>query len=395
MRRVLLLCLLLLPCLQISPARAADPCPLLRAQTQSPAVAQRIAAYACMENQNWYRTFIDADGRVYGPRTYEAENSGLADGMEAWRHVAMYWTESGLLSSAYGRAGASECAYAATSRYPSPGCRAFIIDTPWSAAFVSWVMRRAGLPGFNGSASHIHYVRDAYRKPAESAYQVQDPRAGKPALGDMLCSVRSSSRMYGFGDLATLLSLPDNAGLAMHCDIVVGATPSGIAYLVGGNVQQSVTLRMLRLAPNGYFANLPTRTLADPQCSPDQPANCDANRSSWAVLLKLRPAEELATLPQPYVPLQPTPSAPGQQPAQQCCVNCVMGSGIPRCPAGTAPAQTSPQAPTRAPVRPATPAMNAPSLRPPAPGQQCCVNCQVGANIPRCPAGTAPPPRIP
>ena len=336
-------------------ALAADPCPLLRAQTASPNTATRIAAYACKENQNWYRTFIDGDGRVFGPRIYEAENSGLADGIEAWRHVAMYWNEAGLLGSAYGRAGASECAYAATASFPSPSCRAFIIDTPWSAAFVSWVMRRAGVPGFRGSASHVSYVRDAYKDSANSAYQVQDPRAAKAAVGDLLCSVRSAARVYGYGDLATLLSMPNNAGLAMHCDIVVGVAPGNYAYLVGGNVAQSVTMRMLRVAPNGYFANLPTRSLSDPECSPDQPGNCNANRADWAVMLKLKPAAELAKLPPPYVPPS-TPMTPGQA-APQCCVNCVVGSGIPRCPApGARP--LVPQSQGRDPARQVPPPAN-------------------------------------
>ena len=53
------------------------------------------------------------------------------------------------------------------------------------------------------------------------------------------------------------------------------------------------------------------------------------------MLLKLRPAAELATLPPPYVP--PPSQVLPRAPAQQCCVNCVVGSGIPRCPAGTVP----------------------------------------------------------
>ena len=334
----MLTCLLALQALA-GRAFAADPCPLLRAQTAAPDVATRIAAFACRENQNWYRSFIDANGRSGGVQVYEAENAGLADGIEAWRHVAAYWNDSGLLSTVYNRPGASDCAYAGTAPYASPTCRAFIIDTPWSAAFISWVMRMAGVPGFRGSASHVDYVRNAYRDSANSPYLVQDPRSGKPALGDMLCTVRSSVRTYGFGDLAAILS-SSGAGLAMHCDIVVGVQPGNLAYLVGGNVQQAVTLRMLRLAPNGYFANLPQRTLSDPECTPDQPGACDANRTNWAVLLKLKPAQDLARLPQPFVPqaspLVPRPAAP------QCCVNCVVGSGIPRCPAQGAPVAPTP-----------------------------------------------------
>ena len=326
------LLLLLAACSLALPAFAADPCPALRNQKNAADVATRIAAWACEANQNWYSPFIDADGKVNGVRTYEAEASALANSVQAWQQVAIYWNDSGLLPQAYGRPGASECAYANTSRYPSPACRAFVIDTPWSAAFVSWVMRRAGVPGFNGSPSHVSYVREAYRNPAQSAYQVVDPRAGKPEPGDLLCYVRVASRTYGFADLASLLSSPNGEGLNMHCDIVVGARAGNLAYLVGGNVAQAVTLRMLRLAPNGYFANLPMRTPSDPPCTPDSPVGCNSNRQDWSMLLKLRPAAELAQLPPPYVPpsSQVLPSPQGQQ----CCVNCVVGSGIPRCPAG-------------------------------------------------------------
>lgn len=355
----LALCAWLLP----APASAADPCPALRTQTGSPDTATRIAAYACDANTAWFRPFIDLDGRVNGVRTYEAEASALANSIQAWQQVAIYWNDSGTLPMA--RAGASECAYIATSRYPSPSCRAFIIDTPWSAAFISWVMRRAGLPGFNGSASHLNYVRDAYRNPLTSAYQVQDPRSGKPEPGDMLCYVRAASRIYGFSDLAGLLSSPNGEGLGMHCDIVVGAQPGNAAYLVGGNVAQAVTLRMLRLAPNGYFASLPTRTGSDPACSPDTPQGCNSNLQDWSIMLKLRPADQLAQLPPPYVP--PATVVP-QLPSQQCCTVCVVGSGIPRCPAGnTSPVPPVPQGsdPARqVPVMPAAEPAPAPAPAP-------------------------------
>ena len=114
----------------------------------------------------------------------------------------------------------------------------------------------------------------------------------------------------------------------MHCDIVVGAAPETPRVLVGGNVQQGVTLRMLRLTPDGQFADLPMR-MPGVECSPDEPRYCDANRQDWAVLLKLRPAADLARLPPPYVP-PPSQVLPGA-PVQQCCVNCVVGSGVPRC----------------------------------------------------------------
>ena len=358
-------------------AAAADVCPLLRAQVDSPTVATRIAAAACEEHELWYRSFIDTDGRLAGSRVREAEAGLLANGQPAWLRVVDYWRGSGLLGSASARPGASDCAYAGMGQYASPACRAFVVDTPWSAAFVSWVMARARVPGFNGSASHVRYVRDAYRDPAGNAYQVANPVSARPQPGDLLCYVRVASRVYGFGGLAGLLS-SNEAGLGMHCDIVVAANPDNdrIAYLVGGNVLDGVTMRLLPLTPGGQFADLPMRLPDAPACSPDAPSACNASRQDWAVLLQLKPAQQLALLP-PAMPMAPTtPSQP--QPEPQCCVNCVVGSGIPRCPAGTP-----------APVRPAA---TPPAPAPPAAPGKCCVNCVVGSNVPRCPAGAPPTP---
>ncbi len=355
-------------------AAAADACPLLRAQTDAPVASTRIAAAACEEHQLWYRPFIDAEGRYAGSRVREAETGLLANGQPAWLRVVEYWRGSGLLGSAAGRPGASDCAYAGASGYVSPSCRGFVVDTPWSAAFVSWVMRRARVPGFNGSASHVSYVRDAYRDPSRNAYQVANPVSARPQPGDLLCFVRSTSRVYGFGGLAGLLS-GGEAGLGMHCDIVVAANPGNdrTAYLVGGNVLDGVTMRLLPLTPGGQFADLPMRAAGAPECSPDAPSACNASRQDWAVLLQLRPEQQLAQLPP--APLL-VPSGPAQpQASPQCCVHCVVGSGIPRCPAGTP-----------APVRPATPA------QPPTTPGECCVNCVVGSNVPRCPSGTTSTP---
>ena len=356
-------------------AAAADVCPLLRAQVDSPLVSTRIAAAACEEHLLWYRPFIDPEGRYAGSRVREAETGLLANGQPAWLRVVDYWRGAGLLGSASGRPGASDCAYAGMNQYASPACRAFVVDTPWSAAFVSWVMARARVPGFNRSASHVSYVRNAYRDPIGNAYQVANPVSARPQPGDLLCYVRVASRVYGFGGLAGLLS-SNESGLNMHCDIVVAANPDndGLAYLVGGNVLDGVTMRLLRLTPGGQLANLPMRMPGAAECSPDAPSACDANRQDWAVLLQLRPAQQLAQLP-PAMPMVP-PSVRQPAPSQQCCVNCVVGSGIPRCPAGIS-------APSRA-LPPPAPAAT-PRLQPTT--ATCCVDCVVGSGIPRCPAG--------
>lgn len=267
--RALLLLLIIASLPIVSPARADDPCPSLRTQANAADMATRIAAIACQENHAWFRSFIDADGRAAGQTVYEAENDVLADGTPAWKKVAAYWSGSGLPGSCITTTAA---------------CRHFVVDTPWSAAFVSWVMRRAGVQGFATSSRHFDYVRAASRQAARSPYRIAAPHADAPAAGDLLCYVRANERVLGHRGL--LERLDGNTGLAMHCDIVV-AIEDGIAWLVGGNVQQAVTLRMLRLDDGGHFADLPMRDASDAPCSPDAPAQCNLNRQDWAALLKL------------------------------------------------------------------------------------------------------------
>ena len=316
--------------------RAADACPGLRSQQSAGDPATRIAAVACNEHIVWYRPFIDRDGRIASTTVTEAEDSLLGDGYsEAWRRVVGYWRESGLLRQVGGSPGASACAHGGSAT-PLPSCRGFVIDTPWSAAFVSWVMVKAGLPGFRPSASHIDYVRAAAVHPHDSAYQFLDPATARPAAGDLLCYVRVPGQVYGFEGLLAAVHADGN-GLQMHCDIVVATNPGNdaTAYLIGGNVQQGVTMRLLPLNRNGLLWALPRTSTGASTCSPDNEDACNLNRQDWAVLLKLKPAAVLAELPPPVRPL-PTSILPAiSTPA--CCVNCVVGSGVPRCPRPPAP----------------------------------------------------------
>ena len=315
-----------------APAVGADVCPQVRHQQAAPAAATRIAAVACNEHLLWHRPFIDANGRIASATVSEAEASRLADGSTAaWQRVATYWRDSGLLPRMIGFAGAPECGYAGPGLPAANNCRGFILDQPWSAAFISWVMRRAALPGFRGSATHFDYVRDAYLSPADSAFQFLDPVTSKPASGDMLCYVRVPGRALGHDGLRQVLAGGDR-GLPMHCEVVAAVNPGndGIAYLVGGNVQQAVTMRMLPVNRAGLFWSLPLRSGTDPDCSPETPAACSFSRQDWAVLLKLKPADALAQLAPPL----PTLSAPVLKTQPACCLNCIVGAvpPVPRCP---------------------------------------------------------------
>lgn len=326
-RRAGLACLLL----AAGNAVAADRCPALAQRQSDPQVATRIAAIACDEHLRWNRPFIDAEGRLASLTAYEAENIGLKDGGSPWRRVAFYWQASGLLAPMGLKPGASDCGYAAQNlSYPGLGCRGFVIDNPWSAAFISWVMQRAGVPGFQASANHFDYVRAARRDPSGSPYRFVEPMSAQLGVGDMLCAVRSN-RVYGHDGLVK--AIDGNAtGLPMHCDMVV-AVDDGKAYAIGGNVQQAVTLRILHVNAQGQLWGVPRRTDGDVECSPETQAACNFNRQDWAAVLKLKPQDELAKLG----PVEPPSFLPSAPVAPTCCINCVLGSGVPRCPAAGQP----------------------------------------------------------
>lgn len=326
----------LLLILSIAPARAADVCPQLRLQTQAADAATRIAALACQEHALWFRPFIDRNGRLASMTTMEAESTLLADGQEpAWQRVVRYWRDSGLLSAIGHRRGATDCQYGALSGPSADACRSFVVDTPWSAAFVSWVMRQANVPGFRSSSRHFSYVQAAYQQSATHAYTVMDVAKARPVVGDLLCYARQPSRMFGHEGLLPVLQ---NGGpLDMHCDVVVAVNPNNdsTAYLIGGNVQQGVTMRLLPLNRNGEFwGGLPLRIGNGTLCAPDNEAACSMNRQDWAALLRLKPQAELAKLPGA---LPPAPEAPESPEGQKCCVHCVVGSGVPRCPVESVP----------------------------------------------------------
>jgi hypothetical protein len=327
MLRTIVACILLLAA---GVVHATDPCPALQRSPVPADTAMHIASVACTENMLWYRPFITIDGRVASTTVAEGESGRLADATTpVWQRVALYWRDSGLIPQMSGYPGALDCGYANAPTMSSPTCRAFVIDHPWSAAFVSYVMRKADVPGFHGSASHFDYVRDAWLHPDASPFQFLDPAQATPATGDMLCFVRMGAQVYGYAGLTAAIDA-NRGSLNMHCDIIAGVD-AGKAYLIGGNVQQGVTMRLLAINRNGHFWSLPQRSSAEPACSPDSEASCNFNRQDWAALLKLKAPAALAQLPHVGPPTPAPPSVP--QPTT-CCVNCVLGAvpAVPRCP---------------------------------------------------------------
>jgi len=247
--------------------------------------AAAIVRTACLEHKAWFQPFIDANGRLASLEVTEAERTRLRDDTPAWQRVARYWRESGTLSSMVHIAGARSCLYPGEGREADNDCRAYLVDNPWSAAFVSWVMARAPVPGFAGSPRHVDYITRAWRDPEGSPYAYADPFADRAAPGDLLCFLRDGSEALGpEGMRQALASKWQRTPQRSHCDIVVAADVDGdrTLYLVGGNVFDAVTMRMLPLDAEGRLlaseVGLPVRRVA----AADEPAPRTTNRKGKA-----------------------------------------------------------------------------------------------------------------
>ena len=125
---------------------------------------------------------------------------------------------------------------------------------PWSAAFISWVMRQAGAGNaFAYSPSHSVYIvaaknnRLANNGNPFKAYRITEMQ---PRVADLVCTSRAGSG-------ATYDNI--RAGMATHCDIVTEVRP-GSLVTIGGNVSDSVSQTSVptdaagRVNRPGYFA---------------------------------------------------------------------------------------------------------------------------------------------
>jgi Uncharacterized protein conserved in bacteria (DUF2272) len=164
-----------------------------------------------------------------------------------WQRVGEYWW-LGL------NAGSAESAW--TGKHDGHGA-AFDPDSDgdyaWSAAFISYVMRIAGAGRrFPYSADHADYINagrlvslgrtDQWLVAAE---RVQDYA---PRLGDLVCFGRGKAKGLRFEDL------PTAALFTSHCDIVVETTVPGRIAVIGGNVEDSVTLNYVPVTADGRLA---------------------------------------------------------------------------------------------------------------------------------------------
>lgn len=317
----------------------------LCAQAQSPAClatahrapppprAIAMAAAASAEHLAFGGQALDAEGRLLRSGDAEGEDTRRGFGAPApWQRVMQYWgavdreaehlpslvrfgalrpADRSLLQQALQQAtsarlqglgvGPDEGLSSAELRALSVALdRVAVIDTPWSAAFISWVAREAGLqPGeFAFSPAHADYAAAAWQAGEteatgmpSTAYAMRacDLLQTTPRVGDVACQARASDAgLDSFDKIGEALMQRrlDGAALRMHCDVVVAVDPTGFDT-IGGNVLQSVTLRRLAFAP-GTSRLDPTYL---PQVCPEGAAGCvdrHMNRQPWTLLLQWR-----------------------------------------------------------------------------------------------------------
>jgi hypothetical protein len=183
--------------------------------------------------------------RLWGGRIDEggaASDAGLERQAGLWQRVGEYWWIGlgGRLPEA-----------AWTGKHDAEG-RVFAAardgQFAWSAAFLSYVMRLAGAGTlFPYAADHASYVDAAAAGRAPGLVAEPAERAA-PAPGDLVCHGRDWAAGLRFADL------PQPSHWPGHCAIVVATAPGSIA-VIGGNVDDAVTLTHIPVTDAGRLAS--------------------------------------------------------------------------------------------------------------------------------------------
>jgi hypothetical protein len=317
-------------------------------------LGQRIARIARDEFTQFGGHRIDADGELFRFGLTEAEHLKEDEGERAaarlgdlgWWRVMKYWrslygkdaadklevrgyrnastaTDEDQAASRV-RTSASEL-LRAIADVPDPATRetlreailrAAAVDTSWSAAFISYVIRQAGVTAdaFQFANAHRVFIYDAFATSADELTDKPDNRlyracplfATRPRVGDLLCQQREPALTDATDSVvrerirAELGGSGPHTVRRTHCEVVAYVdAPARKLYTIGGNVNQAVSARKLNLRRDFKFSavqgdcagprhwRLPqSSSKTSPVSSPrDQ---CSLNDRNWFVLLQLR-----------------------------------------------------------------------------------------------------------
>lgn len=311
---------------------AAQAC--LHARQENP-LGLQIAQAALREYQEFNGHRINANGYLWKSGAAESETellheaeSGQADaqrsGRFVWRRVWEYWlaldrhvpgealsrkiiSTPGLLENPDSAKNPTQIrlrdilpSFRAEDRNTDTALRqaavrAALNDSPWSAAFISYLMDQAHLTNqqFRYSSAHWQYIKAAFEQPSGYVYKACDARQTVPAVGDLLCYSRGAFALKNFAQWHQASQNP-NFAEAAHCEVVIAVEKDAKKIeLIGGNVLQSVTRRKLKLNAENLIssAHHPERfkPLKNSECAEDSTCRQpNLNVQYWSVLLQLQ-----------------------------------------------------------------------------------------------------------
>lgn len=239
---------------------ASTPVGLSRSNPQIPAYAQRPYepfsrdAAVQIALREW-RAF--GQKIVLSPDAPEDPDSKERD-QGLWQRVGDYWWEGLEYGEPEGRWTGKHDASGVEFPREQDGYFA------WSAAFIDYVMRMSGAGyRFPYAISHSEYI-NAARTQTGYVITALPLTQYPPQLGDILC-------MWRLGHTVAYEDLP--AGhFPGHCDIVV-ARRQGSLDVVGGNVDNAVSLKHVPIGPDGRLTDATGKVI-----DPDYP---------WFVVLRV------------------------------------------------------------------------------------------------------------
>ncbi|MBL7798433.1 MAG: DUF2272 domain-containing protein [Saprospiraceae bacterium] len=149
-----------------------------------------------------------------------------------YEHVRRYWVEGAGVSNSRAETNIEE-RKASSQKHP------------WSAAFISYIMRKA-YTGFHPSTAHNRYIIWAKQNRLQNrphpfyAFRIEEVAV---EVGDIICNARGEKELWAKYD--NVESKPKS-----HGDIVI-AIDGNIATVVGGNINKNVTTKKVTLTPAG------------------------------------------------------------------------------------------------------------------------------------------------
>lgn len=135
-----------------------------------------------------------------------------------------------------------------------PGINGKHRDTPWSAAFMSFIVLGAGYTGFRHSNGHYVYMNDAKVKReannSNAPFWLFKLNEHKPQLGDLVCGWRKPED-YPEHKLVKTYDQVRSDFFPSHTDVIVEIKSDSITT-IGGNVDHSVKTKTIPRDVNGY-----------------------------------------------------------------------------------------------------------------------------------------------